>query len=264
MDIKAYIETGIIESYVMRLTSAEENVEVESMMIAYPEVAKAVSDFEISLENQLLVHAVAPPPQVKQQVLDALANDFAAKKDEHGAAIVVPFKKSTPPWKYLAAASIALLFLSGAFNIYYYNKYHNIQKDYNGLLAERTSLFANLDAANTKLNVLDSNMQMMKDTAMQMVAMTGKNSKATVYWDSRSKDVYVLQNEMPKAPAGMQYQLWAIVDGKPVDAGMIGDCGDQLCKMKNTPKAQAFAITLEKAGGSPVPTMEQLYVIGKV
>jgi anti-sigma-K factor RskA len=34
--------------------------------------------------------------------------------------------------------------------------------------------------------------------------------------------------------------------------------------MKNIPRAEAFAITLENAGGSAVPTMSQLYVIGKV
>ncbi len=57
---------------------------------------------------------------------------------------------------------------------------------------------------------------------MRIVAMTGRNSKATVYWNTVSKDVYVLQNSMPKAPSGKQYQLWAIVNGKPVDAGHAG------------------------------------------
>jgi anti-sigma-K factor RskA len=37
-----------------------------------------------------------------------------------------------------------------------------------------------------------------------------------------------------------------------------------VCKMKNIPEAQAFAITLEKQGGSASPTMEALLVMGKV
>jgi anti-sigma-K factor RskA len=40
--------------------------------------------------------------------------------------------------------------------------------------------------------------------------------------------------------------------------------GTALVKMKNISKAQGFAITLEKKGGSPSPTMEQLYVLGNV
>lgn len=263
MDIKAYIESGIIESYVMRLTSPEETADVESMMAAYPEIAKAVNDFEIRLEEHLITNSVSPLPGLKQAIWNELNPDFLPEAKEE-AVLTETAVRRPATWKYLAAASLVLLLISAVLNIYYYNKYADAQREYNGLLAERTSLFANLDAAQTKLNVLDSNMRMMKDTTMQIIAMTGKNSKATIYWNSHTKDVYVLQNQMPKAPEGMQYQLWAIVNGKPVDAGMLGNCGDQLCKMKNIPEAQAFAITLEKAGGSPVPTMEQLYVIGKI
>ena len=71
-------------------------------------------------------------------------------------------------------------------------------------------------------------------------------------------------NKMPQPSQGKQYQLWALVDGKPVDAGMVDANCTTVCKMKNIPKAQAFAITLEKAGGSPSPTMEAMYVFGKV
>jgi anti-sigma-K factor RskA len=34
--------------------------------------------------------------------------------------------------------------------------------------------------------------------------------------------------------------------------------------MKSFGSAQAFAITLEKAGGSPTPTMDEMYVMAKV
>jgi anti-sigma-K factor RskA len=56
-----------------------------------------------------------------------------------------------------------------------------------------------------------------------------------------------------------------MVDGKPVDAGVfdIKD-GAGMVRMKNIPRAQAFAITLEKKGGSPTPSLDKLYVMGKV
>ncbi len=66
----------------------------------------------------------------------------------------------------------------------------------------------------------------------------------------------------------MQYQLWAIQGGKPVDMGVLPN------GIANTPEMQkvtmvitnseAFAISLEKEGGSPTPTMENIYVMGKV
>jgi anti-sigma-K factor RskA len=90
-------------------------------------------------------------------------------------------------------------------------------------------------------------------------------SLTTVYWDSRSKDVYLLVNNLPQATTDKQYQLWALVDGKPVDAGVFDiKEGLSFVKMKNIPRAQAFAITLEKRGGSATPTMQEMYVLGKV
>ena len=72
-------------------------------------------------------------------------------------------------------------------------------------------------------------------------------------------------NELPKPRADKQYQLWAIVDGKPVDAGVFDvDGGAAFVKLKNIPNAQAFAITLENKGGSASPHMDALYVMGKV
>ena len=76
----------------------------------------------------------------------------------------------------------------------------------------------------------------------------------------------LIHTNLPSVPEGMQYQLWAIIDGKPVDAGMISTEKGiyHIQKMKSFGRAEAFAITLEKAGGSPTPTMDQMYVIAKI
>jgi hypothetical protein len=50
---------------------------------------------------------------------------------------------------------------------------------------------------------------------------------------------------LPAPALGKQYQLWAIVDGKPVDAGIISLQKEiyKIQKMKSFGSAQAFAIT---------------------
>jgi anti-sigma-K factor RskA len=112
---------------------------------------------------------------------------------------------------------------------------------------------------------------MMKDPSMAIVKMSAvatspaHTSMATVYWNTESKDVYLLVNKLPKPVSDKQYQLWAIVDGKPVDAGTFEmPEGVSFVKLKTIPKADAFAITLEKKGGSATPDMEAMYVMGKV
>ena len=110
--------------------------------------------------------------------------------------------------------------------------------------------------------------EMMADPAMVIVKMKDPLGKAdnlaTLLWNSKNKDVFIMPVKLPLPALGKQYQLWALVDGKPVDAGLLNNECNGACKMKNIPKAQAFAITLEKEGGSPTPTMEAMYVLGNV
>jgi hypothetical protein len=44
----------------------------------------------------------------------------------------------------------------------------------------------------------------------------------------------------------------------------VFDVKDGIINMKNIPRAQAFAITLEKKGGSATPNLAMMYVMGRV
>ena len=107
-------------------------------------------------------------------------------------------------------------------------------------------------------------MLVVKMPGTNVATSPDSNSVATVYWHTKSKDVYLLVNNLPQPPSDRQYQLWAIVDGKPVDAGVFDIQNSQgLLRMKNMPRAQIFAVTLEKRGGSTTPE-GPMYVLGKV
>ncbi len=262
MDIKAYIENGVIESYVLGMAEAQEAAELQQLSRQYPEIRKAIDAFEASLEQTALSAAVPPPAYVKQQLFTILADEFAGEQGK-----VVAMARPNAWGRYVAAASVILLVASAALNIYFYQQFRSTSTAYQALLLEKSSLLA--DNQNTQTKVLDlyQSMQMMSDPNFIKVSMSGikgkENSLATIFWDNKSKDVYLLPNKLPEAAADKQYQLWAIVDGKPVDAGVIGACAG-LCKMKNIPKATLFAITLENKGGSPTPHLDQMYVAGKV
>ncbi|MGZ8517919.1 MAG: anti-sigma factor domain-containing protein, partial [Chitinophagaceae bacterium] len=93
-------------------------------------------------------------------------------------------------------------------------------------------------------------------------------SFATVYWDTTSKDVILVVNNLPRPAGDKQYQLWALLDGKPIDVGMIDNdifTGEKklMIQMKNVSGAQAFAITLEKKGGNPTP-QGPMYTLGNL
>lgn len=264
MDIKAYIESGAIEAYVLGLASAEETAALELLRTQYAEVNNAIIAFEEQLENAAMAEAEIPPAFIGQQLNARLAGEFKT----NGNGKVVEMKQSAaikPFWKYVAAASVILLIGSAALNFYLYNRYQASDNRYTKLLAQQSTLIASNNVMNTKLNEMDETLKIITDPLMKPVSMpgvkAGENFRATVYWDTKTHDVYLLNSNLPRAPQGKQYQLWALVNGKPVDAGMMNCPG--ICRMKNITKADAFAITLEDQGGSPVPHLENLYVLGK-
>ncbi len=278
MDIQSYISSGAIESFVLGLSDAAEIVEINVLRLEHPQIEAAIQAFEKSLEKQALNASTQPVPEMKQVLMARLKTEFAQidpaiaegnKVTEKTPAPVIPITQNNRPslFKYLSVAAMVLLIASAGLNFYFYQEFQTASNRYSALLIQKNSLEANMNGVQTKMLDMYQSMQMMGDPAMVKVMLPGIKGKeqnmATVYWDSRSKDVYLLPNKLPQLQSNKQYQLWAMVDGKPVDAGMISDCAG-LCKLKNIPRAEAFAITLETMGGSPAPNMDQLLVLGKV
>lgn len=93
---------------------------------------------------------------------------------------------------------------------------------------------------------------------------------AIAYWNANQKMLILDPVALPRPPRGQQYQLWAIVDAKPLSLGLLPltteGPGTKALALEdiNFTQADAFAITLEPAGGSPTPTLEALKVMGKI
>jgi anti-sigma-K factor RskA len=106
----------------------------------------------------------------------------------------------------------------------------------------------------------------MENTQFVKVVMTGTENapqaQASVYWNQSSEEVFVSIQSLKQISQENQYQLWALVDGKPVDAGVFDSQFEGLLKMKNVKGAQAFAVTIEPRGGLPAPTLLTMQVIG--
>jgi anti-sigma-K factor RskA len=264
MNIQAYIESGIIESYVLGMADDQERAELKQLSQQHPEIRAAIEAFESSLEHTALSNSMLPAARVKSDLFAQLENEF--KPITETTSMQTP-AINTGWLRYMAAASIILLVVSAATNVYFYNQFRKASNQYQALLVEKTSLLAQNEALQTKGLDLYNGIQIMSDPAFTKITMPGvkaeENKLATVFWDKKKSEVYLLANRLPKKNAETQYQLWAIVDGKPVDAGMIDGCNG-LCKMKNISNASAFAITLEKRGGSSTPNLQQLQVIGNV
>jgi anti-sigma-K factor RskA len=274
VNIQEYISSGIVESYVLGLASHEEQLEFEQLCTTHAELRQAKEAFEISLEQHALHNAVPAPATLKEKIWSDLNLGSAAAVPVNTKPDSTKMQPLTPVRtvsfvKFLAAASIILLLGSTLLNFYFYSQYKSSAAKLDELIASNQQLADNRNVMETQLKQYETSFEEMKDPDMAVIAMKGlpiaPQSLTTVYWNKQTRDVYLLVNSLPKPAAGKQYQLWAIVNGKPVSAGLLNtdSYATRLVKMKNIPSAQAFAITLEKQGGSESPDLKAMYVMGK-
>ena len=275
MDIKEYISSGIIESYALGMLSQNEAAEVETMANRHPEIREAILQAQETLEQYASAHSVAPKSEWKDEILSAA---FAAEKNVKSThtshePTVKPLpiqqeaKRGLP---YLAIAASVALLISLGFNAMQYQSLQQKEKEIikaqlrvAELESENEVMVANFKNVQENLNVLRD----AGNATFVMKAIEGRDPsyRADVHWDPKSTVAYLDVKSLPQAPSGMQYQLWALKDGKPIDMGVFNadDTQKTLMDMGKIPGADAFAVTLEKAGGAPSPTMEQMYVYGE-
>jgi len=269
LNSKEYISSGIIELYILGLASVEEAGILECVMKNNAEVRAAFEESQKIMEDLATAEAIAPPLELKAKIWDKInqenkleipvSNDLKSDKIQIHNPNVIGLK--TTNWKRFAVAASVLFLLSTAGNLFWFTS----QKDKQAKLAKLE--FEN-ETQSLALQKMQQKWNLVSNTNMQAIALNGVEKhadlKAMVFWNKDSKEIYLNAENLPTAPEGMQYQLWAIADGKPVSLGMYSHELDSEKPLSTISNAQAFAITLEKAGGAESPTMENMYVIGNV
>ncbi|MFN0080894.1 MAG: anti-sigma factor domain-containing protein [Ferruginibacter sp.] len=261
MEKQEIISSGLLEMYVLGIASPQEMSQVEELRLSYPEVNEEITTTEKAFEAYAFANAIAPSSTLKDELFASL--NLSASNT--GIVVPMPTNKvvSIAPLKRLAAAAVLLLVGSSVLNFFYYNKYKDVSDKYQESQRQIASL-------NQHLTDVDKDMSIVQSKYSEPVSLKGleaaPDAGAKIFWMKNTGEVYVDPLNLPMAPAGKQYQLWAIVDGKPVDGGMITSKDGKtysIQKMKTFGKAQGFAITLETEGGNRQPK-GTMYVMGEI
>ncbi len=272
MDLSCIISSGDLELYVLGLLPQEEAYQVEQLSVLFPQIQQELDRISLSLERLADSAHAAPSPAVKQRFLQRIRT----LKEEEIKAVPVPASETpvismTSKRKnksFLLAASISALLLS-VLAIVYLSMENRQQHDrVAALQQEVVQLNSSIEEQQQQLQSTAEALALWQSPDVRKIALTqvpGKpGARAQLLWNQRTNEVYLTDVSLPAAPAGRQYQLWAIVEGKPVDGGVLSKAGDlAVQQMKTFAGADAFAITLEKEGGSSAPTLEQMYVMAR-
>nr|WP_246206026.1 anti-sigma factor [Fulvivirga aurantia] len=209
--------------------------------------------------------AIKPPASVKER----LFQDIDTKESKPEAKVVaMESSEASPYWRYIAAASVSLAVISSVLAFNYWNKWQDTQGELDILIAQNERVAEDYNQVNQQLEKIEEDLGIINNSSFDRIAMKGTDNApeglAYIYWNSSSEEVYLSVQNLKELTTEKQYQLWAIIDGKPVDAGVF-DPDTGLLKMKNIAGgAGAFAVTVEPKGGSENPTLETMQVMGAV
>ena len=270
-DIKAYIESGILELYVLGDVTHEEKLDVEAMAAKHPAIKAELEAIEKSLQLYAEANAVDPADNLRDKVLNSLVTNLGddrifMKGGEKPKVKVVQIQtdRRANIYKYAFAACFVLLIVSIVALV---NAYRQIERSNNQIAALQSQ---NQKIANT-VSLKDHELGVFRDTSFKMIKLKGMkkspSSSLMVAFSPAKKKVMIdmADANMPANDKDHQYQLWALVKGKPVSLGVFDadTTSKNMKEMESIEYADAFAVTLEKRGGSSVPDLNELMVMGK-
>ena len=296
MNTKEYIESGIIESYVLGVTTVGESTEVETLALQYPDIQIEVESVRNTFESYVLQYEKEPPAFLKDKIMaeifsvplsadrfqsavhggggystvsnEQLAGDSNQSEVREMVSLNNQRAETSSPQRsiFRMAASWVLLALSIAGNMWFFKNWKNSEDKLVALETQNQVLAQEGKALKASYQ---EDLAILQNPDFKVIKLLGQpdypTATALVYFDKDKKEVYLSASQLPQAPTGKQYQLWAFVNGKPVDAGLIDENGNIL-KMKSFDKVEAFAISLETTGGSTTEAGPKgaVYVVGAV
>lgn len=260
MDVQEYIASGILELYVAGLLSAEENLEIEAYAKEYPTIQKEIEAIEASILA------------LSQKASPGLNYSFSTIMDRiqgNGKVITMEDRRS-PVLSYLGwAASVALAI--GLFWMYQQNQ--QLQSEVELVQQQNATLEQQIADTDSSLEKTEELLNTIRDKNISVVPLGGQevspSSYAKVYWNKENQKVFIDAKGLPEPPDGFVYQVWSLKLSPltPTSVGLLEDFAmdeNKVFALNNPNDSEAFGITLEPAGGSEAPNLEQLYTLGVV
>jgi anti-sigma-K factor RskA len=183
----------------------------------------------------------------------------AAARTAAAATNVIPMPERARPRLLQRFGALAAALLFGAFLItlvVIWNRNRAMQ-------TEMTRLARDLQTTQEQLKHEREISEMFTAVDTRVATLTGTEmaprAHARLAYNKAGSAMMIVER-LPPAPAGMDYQIWFIADGKPMPGGVFKPDATGHAEMRDQvpaaaqKSAAAFAITLEPQGGTLAPT----------
>ena len=264
MEVEKYIASGILELYVAGVLTEEENKEVYQYAREYPEIQEEI----VAIEASILKLTQSVMPKLKQRKgFDDIKVRIGERKDTK----VVQFPKEKTNWSTYTGWAAAVLLGVGL--VWFYMQNAELKSDLNVVEGQKELLEQQIIEARGSLTSTTELLDNLRDKDITVIPLGGQEvsptSYAKAYWNKEQDKLYIDAQGLPEPPDGMVYQVWSLKLNPltPTSVGLLEDFAsdeNKVFALNNPNDSEAFGITLEPAGGSDAPNLEQLYTLGAV
>lgn len=241
--LHSFLNSNLLNTYLVGETSREESKEVEHFISNYPEAAAAYEELQDNLEIIAKTGAVDVPNNVLAEILESLD----ASNDTKVIQLVQTRKT---PWYSIAASAAAVLFAATSFMLYQKNQ--NLSDETNVVIEELYDLRSDINNNNSKLDELSRELMKLNNPDSKKYVFNGneraKNLKTVAYINSVEKTSMIDVITLPQLPKEQQYQIWAQLQDRMVNLGILDESDRKLKQIPYVEDALALSIKIGTKG----------------
>lgn len=239
--VKVFLESDLLEQYLMGATSPLETQEAEYFIDKFPEVRKTYIELQENLESYAASYAVEAPSDLREKIL---------KQTKTKPARTLPFLA-------IAACTIAVLFGIGTFMIWQQNQELMEDRRFTNSLLEE--LNEDIVSNRQSLQSVEEQFMILNSAATAKYILKGNRRaqklEAVAYINQLEKRSYVHVASLPELPDDQVYQMWADVDGTLVPLDILKISKENLVEIPYEERMASLNITIEPKGGSKEATL---------
>lgn len=242
--IKIFLDSDLLEKYLLGSTTELESLQVERYIAMYPEVRETYNELQENLETFAKLHAIKSPAGLKEKIISRIRSERQGRKKF---------------FRYAIAASIAAVMFASA-SYFFWDQNQNLQEE-------------NIVVSN-KIKLLEKDMmQQLEDVRNQFIVLNNpgtkkynvsgnkkaKELKAVAYINPIKKLSYINVSKLPNLPEDQCFQMWAEVNGEMINLGILEEAGSEQ-NLRALPYAKNAVgyITIEPKGGNLNPTVDNI------
>lgn len=252
-DVKTFLDSGLLEEYLMGTCDSENLKKVEYYIENYPNVKAEYDSLQDKIEKMANKLAVETPVGLKEAIKSCIEDDSKYKVKSSLIKKKKNYILPIIPW---AAAVIGIILASTM-----HNENQNLRTVNMEVHAEKNMLEHRLESQENDIALLEEKLFISGHNMTSRMLLAGNNLspgfKSTAFWNNVAGKAILYINDLGEMTDHQCYQIWANVNGEMVNLGVLPHKEGPI-EMSYMKDAVSLNITIEPKGGSKHPTISKI------